>query len=83
MNVIPANDLKTKGVTVLQKALEDETEVGISIRGQERLVVIDKAHYDYLRECEIIAALAETREDLVNGKFFIESIGEHIKRITL
>jgi hypothetical protein len=37
--------------------------------------------YNYLRECELEAALIESKKDLVNGKFIEESVEEHIKRI--
>ena len=81
MNIIPANELKIKGVSLLEKALEEDSEIGISIRGQERFVVMDKAHYDYLRECELLSALAETKEDLISGKFLVESVAKHMKRM--
>ncbi|MCX7122907.1 MAG: type II toxin-antitoxin system Phd/YefM family antitoxin [Gammaproteobacteria bacterium] len=81
MNIITANDLKLRGVSLLQKALQDEKEIGISVRGHAQFIVIKKAHYDYLRECEILAALAETQDDLINGRFVTESVEAHIKRI--
>jgi hypothetical protein len=38
-------------------------------------------HYQYLRECELEAALAESRADLEAGRFVRETVSEHIKRI--
>ena len=46
MNVITANDLKLRGVSILQKALHHDDEVSISVRGCEQLVVMHKEHYD-------------------------------------
>lgn len=81
MNVIAANDLKLRGVSVLQEALSDEDEVGVSVRGHERFIVMHKEHYDYLRECEILAALAEVKGDLSQGRFFTEPVAAHMKRV--
>ena len=45
-------------------------------------VVMDMQMYNRLRECELEAALMETRRDLEKGEFYKESVTEHIKRIT-
>ena len=39
---------------------------------------MDIARYDFLRECEIAAAWAQTRADLAAGCFRRESAGTHI-----
>jgi hypothetical protein len=38
--------------------------------------------YNYLRECELEAALVETRNDLEAGNVVEESVEEHLARIT-
>jgi hypothetical protein len=43
---------------------------------------MDIAHYHYLRECELDAALAETRADLADGRFIKESAAAHLARLT-
>nr|VFK11857.1 MAG: Antitoxin Phd_YefM, type II toxin-antitoxin system [Candidatus Kentron sp. LPFa]VFK21983.1 MAG: Antitoxin Phd_YefM, type II toxin-antitoxin system [Candidatus Kentron sp. LPFa]VFK34998.1 MAG: Antitoxin Phd_YefM, type II toxin-antitoxin system [Candidatus Kentron sp. LPFa] len=78
---ISANELKTKGVTVLESTLIDHTEAIVSVRGKDRFVVMDMAHYHYLRECELDAALAETRADLAAGRFVAESPEAHLARL--
>lgn len=82
MSSISANDLKTKGVAAIEAGLEEQSEAVISVRGKERFVVMEMAQYHYLRECELGAALAETRADLKAGRFVKESPGQHLKRIT-
>ena len=82
MNIITANQLKTKGVSVIESKLANENELVITVRGKEKYVVMDMQQYNYLRECELEAALHETRADYQNGKFVTESVEEHIKRIT-
>lgn len=51
------------------------------MRGKDRFVVMDIAHYHYLRECELEAALAETRANLAAGRFVKESAAEHLARL--
>ncbi len=81
MTVLTANDLKTKGVSDIERLLQDAQEVVISVRGKPRYVVMDIAHYDFLRECEIMAAWAQTHADLAAGRYRRESADEHIARI--
>ena len=81
MPVVTANDLKTKGVSDIERQLQDAQEVVISVRGKPRYVVMDIAHYDFLRECEIAAAWAQTRADLEAGRYQRESAAAHMARI--
>ena len=62
MAVITANDLKTKGISDIEHILQDAQEVVISVRGKPRYVVMDVTRYDVLRECEIVAAWAQTQK---------------------
>lgn len=78
---ISANDLKTKGISAIEAALEHQAEAIISIRGKDRFVVMELAHYHYLRECELEAALAETRADLAAGRFTRESPEAHLAKV--
>jgi len=82
MNSITANELKTKGITVITNNLDEGSELAITVRGKEKFVVMDMKHYNYLRECELDAALHETRRDYQKGNFVTESVEEHIQRIT-
>jgi len=81
-STITANDLKTKGVTVLADETADGTEVIITVRGKNKFVVLPIEKYNYLRECELEAALLESKKDMKEGKFVRESVEKHIKRIT-
>lgn len=82
MNIITANQLKTKGVSVIESKLADDNELVITVRGKEKYVIMDMQQYNYLRECELDAALHETRADYQNGKFVTESVEKHIQRVT-
>ena len=81
MQPITANDLKTKGITAIESTLAEQTEAIISVRGKDRFVVMDIEHYNYLRECELEAALAQSRADIAAGRFVIESPQAHVDRI--
>ena len=81
MNHISANDLKTKGIAAIELALSDAPEAIVSVRGKDRFVVMEVAHYEYLRGCELDAALAETRADLAAGRVVQESPQAHLDRL--
>ena len=78
---IMANDLKTRGVTILDEALKQDDEAIISVRGKSKYVIMDIEHYNYLRECELEAALIETRKELEEGKSKTLTADEHIKAL--
>jgi protein involved in sex pheromone biosynthesis len=40
MSTISANDLKTKGVKVIEEVLATQLEVAVSVRGQVKYIVI-------------------------------------------
>lgn len=81
MTKLTANDLKTKGVSILEKALKDQHEATISVRGNDKYVVMDMERYNYLRVCELEAAYKETMDDLEFGAYVEESVEDHMKRL--
>ena len=81
MSHLTANDLKIKGVAAIETVLADRPEAIVSVRGKDRFVVMEIAQYHYLRECELEAALAQTRADLSEGRFTKESPEEHVARL--
>lgn len=78
---ISANELKTRGVSAIEDSLRQTGEVIITVRGKERFVAMDMEHYNYLRECELEAALHQARADVKAGNFRVESVDDHIRRI--
>lgn len=81
MAIVTANDLKTKGISDIERLLQNEQEVVISVRGKPSYVVMDIAHYEFLRECEVAAAWQQAREDVAAGRFRRESADAHRARI--
>ncbi len=49
MQAISANDIKTGGIGATSRALEHEREVGLSVRGELRFVVMVADSYQRLR----------------------------------
>jgi len=78
---ISANDLKTCGIGAITRALEHEREVGLSVRGELRFVVMAADAYQRLRDCELEIALQEARADLAAGRVVHESVDDHLKRL--
>jgi hypothetical protein len=81
VQAIPANDLKTGGIGAISRALENEREVGLSVRGELRYVVMEADAYQRLRECELDIALQEARADLAAGRVVHESVDDHLRRL--
>ncbi len=81
MTNIAANELKTKGVSVLENALKGGGEAIITVRGEQKYVVINMKQYDKFREYELEIALLEARADVAEGRVKRESVDEHMKRV--
>ena len=80
MGLIKANELRAKGVSLIRKLLADVPEVFISVRGKTRYVVMDIERFEYLRDCELDAALLEAKEDPQAGRLPVERVEEHLRR---
>ena len=81
MTNITANELKTKGVSVVETALREDGAAVITVRGRSKYVVVDFATWNKLREFELDIAIQEAREDFAEGNYVIESVDEHMKRV--
>ncbi len=81
MSTLTANDLKTKGIAAIEAVLAERPEAIVTVRGKDRFVVMDIEQYHHLRECELEAALAETRADIAAGRYVKESAADHVKRV--
>ncbi|WP_129408508.1 prevent-host-death protein [Marinitoga lauensis] len=79
-NLISATDLKKNGVSIISKIIKKTGEAIISVRGKGKYVILPLETYNYLKECELEAALLEIKEDIKNEKYHT-SIEKHIKDI--
>jgi len=78
--MITANELKVKGVKAIAEKLEDRDEVGITVRGKVKYVVMSVEEYDKKREAELDFALREVEED-IRQKRFTTSVEDHINQL--
>ena len=83
MKTITANDLKSRGISVLESALEHQDEAIISVRGRPRYVVMDIAHYEQFREAELHSAWKEARRSIAEGDVLETTAEEHIARLQM
>jgi hypothetical protein len=81
MSQLTANDIKVRGIAAIEEALADQTEATISVRGTQRFVVMEMAQYHYLRECELEAALVQSRAQVSAGHAIQESADAHMRRL--
>ena len=81
MHTVTANELKTKGISAVETCLQTDEEVIISVRGQDKYVVMELEKYAKLREYELDIALQEAKADVEAGRYVVESVDDHIKRI--
>ncbi len=82
MSVLPANDLKTKGISAVEARLAVDEEVIISVRGQDRYVIMDLEKYNKLREYELAMAVQEAKADVEAGRVVTESVADHMRRVS-
>lgn len=81
MSVITANEIKKRGVVCIAESLAHSPEAAISVRGKNTYVVMSMEQYQHLRECELEAALLETKRDRESGRLVHHSVAEHIKSL--
>ena len=79
--IITANELKTKGVSFIEKILKKYKEAFISVRGKPKFVIITIEEYEKLKEAELEKILREAEEDYKQGRVIKESAEEHFKRL--
>ncbi|HAK78008.1 MAG TPA: prevent-host-death protein [Runella sp.] len=79
--MIAANDLKLRGVKAIEEELQNFDEVGITVRGKVKYVIMKVEKFDELREYELTHALAEAQKDIEEGRYVIETAEQHINRL--
>lgn len=78
---LTANDLKTKGINVIDEMSRDSDGIIITVRGKEKYVILPIALYNQLREYELDAAIREARADVEAGRYHTGTVEEHLERI--
>ncbi|MCP9810154.1 hypothetical protein KBY58_12000 [Cyanobium sp. HWJ4-Hawea] len=81
MQIVSANELKTAGLAAISRALQNEREAGVSVRGHLRYVVMEAVEFQRLRDLELELALLEARAEVAAGRFVEESAEAHLDRL--
>ncbi|RUM57896.1 MAG: prevent-host-death protein [Persephonella sp.] len=79
--IITANELKTRGVSFLEKILKKYKEAYISVRGKPKFVILTIDEYEKLKEAELEKIIREAEEDYKAGRVIRETAEEHFKRL--
>ena len=81
--IITANELKTKGISLVEKLLKRTSEVFVSVRGKKKFVILPIEEYEKLKEAELESVLRQAEKDYQEGRYVVESAEEHFKRLGL
>ena len=81
MKNITANQLKTKGISLIEEEINENNTAMITVRGKSKYVIMGLETYNHLRECELEAAIVETRKELEKDEVYKDSVDEHVQRI--
>ena len=79
-NLITAQDLKTRGCSILKKIVKDDEPAIISVHGKDEFVVFTMNDYNKIREMELDLALVNIKKDIEDGNYST-SIEEHKKML--
>ena len=79
--IITANELKTKGVKAIEKKLEEDESLLLTVRGKPKYVVMSVEEYDRMREAELDLAIVQIKKEIEEGKYTVETAEEHVKRL--
>ena len=79
--MITANDIKTKGVRIIEENLNEHDEVLISVHGKPKYAVLTIEQYDKYRSHQILIAYAEIQNEIERGDFVNETAQEHMDRL--
>ena len=80
--MITANELKTKGISAIEKELIGRDEAIISVRGKARYAVLNLSRYNLLREHELEWAWLAIKEEIAAGRYRQETAEAHIERVS-
>ncbi|WP_297493342.1 type II toxin-antitoxin system prevent-host-death family antitoxin, partial [Persephonella sp.] len=61
--ILTANDIKTKGISLVEKLIKKYNEVFITVRGKKKFVILPIEEYERLKEAELEKIIREAEED--------------------
>ncbi|MCB4204648.1 type II toxin-antitoxin system Phd/YefM family antitoxin [Deferribacterales bacterium Es71-Z0220] len=79
--IISANQLKQRGISLINELAQKFDEIIVSFRGKNKYVIMDIERYEKLRESEIELAYQKALKDIENKKFHSD-IENHLENIS-
>lgn len=79
--LISASEIKTKGISMIEKLILKYSEIFITVRGKKKFVILPVEKYEELKEAELEKLIKQAEEDYKAGKVIKESADEHFKRL--
>lgn len=79
---ITANELKVKGVSLIDSVVAENESAIITVHGKEKYIVLKMSDYNRFRELELEDAIKQSKEDIAAGRFHSDGIDAHMKRIS-
>jgi len=79
--IITANEIKTKGISYINKLMKKYSEIFVSVRGKTKYVILPIEEYERLKEAELEKAIRDAEEDYKQGRYIVETSEEHFKRL--
>lgn len=79
--IISANDIKLKGISMIEQLVSKYSEVFVTVRGKKKFVLLPIERYESMKEAELEKIIKEAEEDYKAGRYIKESAQEHIKRL--
>jgi prevent-host-death family protein len=81
--IITANELKTKGISLVENLIKQTGEVFVSVRGKKKFVILPVEEYEKLKEAELVSIINQAEKDYEEGRYVVETAEEHFKRLGL
>ena len=82
METITDKDLKSHGIQAFEDVLKKRRAAFVRSNGRDAYVVVRIEDYADMRKAEFLHQAHEVRADYEAGRFNIESVEDHVKRIT-
>lgn len=79
--IITANELKTRGISLVERFLKQDGEVFVSVRGKRKFVILPVEEYERLKEAELESIVRQAEKDYREGRYAVETAEEHFKRL--
>ena len=79
--IITANELKTRGISFVEKLFKKTSEVFVSVRGKKKFVILLVEEYERLKEAELESIIRQAEKDYEEGRYVVESAEEHFRRL--